>query len=446
MNKASLFLAGLLAAPLASLGGDNFAEATAINFSGATSTTAGTNATATAEDGEPAHAGVTASASFWYALTVNNDSRVEIAVRPGAAGPLSNIVLAVYTGDALANLQPAKRYKRYPLQATSRSLGASGEPFVPYARTCLDAKAGQTYYIAVDGESGSKGTFDMTLSTSRDPLTPRLEVIPARASWSYYQAITGTTASNPATADTDFYTTWHTADAYDGPAFRGPASAPFGYGGINAEPNLGTGLITPASGQRQAVTYFRTSFVAEKGIQGLGFEGSFDDGAVVYVNGVEAARMNVIAGTLTYISTAVGASFTDSGQTLGTEEEIQYATVSGLNILAGETVEIGVSCHNANTTSSDAGFHMRVYATETDPDPVQLSFEETEFPGTYRLFWEAEEDISYNIEFSDTSFDDGSWVVDERGPFTATEDGILSEFVASPGARGFWRIVTVPSN
>lgn len=446
MNKASLFLAGLLASPLTLFGGDNFAEATPINFSGATSTTAGTNATATAEDGEPAHAGVTASASFWYALTVNNDSRVEIAVRPGAAGPLSNIVLAVYTGDALANLQTAKRYKRYSLPATSRSLGTNGEPFVAYARTCLDAKAGKTYYIAIDGEGGSTGTFDMTLSTSRDPLTPRLEVIPTKASWSFYQALTGTTALNPTTADPDFYTTWHTAATYDGPAFRGPNPSPFGYGTINAVPNRGTTLTTPASGQRQAVAYFRTSFVAEKGIQGLGFEGAIDDGAIIYVNGSEVARMNVAAGTPLYNTGAIAANFTSTAGTLGTEEEIQYATASGLNILAGEEVEIGVSLHNAGTASSDAGFHMRVYATETDPDPVQLNFVETEFPGTYRLFWEAEEDVSYNIEFSNSSLDDGSWVVDERGPFTATEDGLLDEFVASPGARGFWRIVTVPTN
>ncbi len=445
MKTPSIFLASLLGSPLALTANDNFAEATPINFlnSQATMTVAGTNATATAEDGEPAHAGVTASASFWYALTVDQKRRVEIAARPGAAGPLSNIVLAVYTGDSLADLQPAKRYKKFSLPATSRSLGINGEPFVAYVRLSLDAKAGTTYYIAVDGESGSKGTFDLTLSTSRDPLTPRLELVPTRASWSYYQALSGTNASNPATADTDFYTTWHTAADYNGPAFLGPSASPFGYGTINAVPNRGTTLTTPASGQRQAVTYFRTTFIPEKGVQGLGFEGALDDGAVIYINGTEVTRMNVTGGTLLYNSTAIAANFTISGGTLGTEEEIQYATVSGLNLLAGEEVEIGVSLHNAGTTSSDSGFHMRVYATETDPDPIILESFPTEFENTYKLVWEGEEDTSYNVEFTENSLEEGSWAVTNTIPITATEDGPVQDFVFSPGARGFWRIVTI---
>lgn len=448
MKFLPVFLKIISALPLTLSADDNFAEATPIDFltAQATETINGTNAAATAEDGEPAHAGVTASASLWYALTVDAKRRVELTARPGATGPLSSIVMAVYTGDSLANLQTVKRYKKIALPATSRSFGTNGEPFVAYARLSFDAKPGTTYFVAIDGENNSKGAFDLTLATSRDLMTPRFEAVPAKANWSYYQALTGTNASDPSTADTDFYTTWHTVATYDGPAFLGPAPAPFSYGTINGEPNRGTGLVTPVTAQRQAVTYFRTTFTPKKGVQGLGFEGAIDDGAAIYINGVEVARLNVNPGTLIFNSTAVGAAFNiPIGGTLGTEEEIQYAIVSGLDLPADQEVEVGVSLHNASGTSSDSGFHMRVYATEADPDPIQLNFQSTSVANSYRLFWLAEDGSSYDIESSTTSLDAASWVRDPRGPFTATEDGILDEFVSSSTPVRFWRIVTIPS-
>ena len=453
MKTLSLLSALTSLIPLTLAAEDDFDSATPVEFTIAqdVAVISGTNVGATAESNEPAHAGITAARSIWYALTVDEARRVEIVGTGGVTGPISNIVMAVYTGTALDDLEVVSRYSNYDLPASSRSRHPGGEPFTQNARLAFDAEPGTTYFIAVDGESNAQGSFDLTLSTSRDILTPEFELIPLEAEWSYYQALDLTVPASPTTfdpslTDTDFYTTWQTVEGYDGPDFLGPSTGPFGYGVINAEPFRSFNLTTPGADQRAAVTYFRTTFTPERGVQELGFEGIIDDGAIIYINGEEVARMNMpTTAAVTSITTATAATFTDDGVSLGDEDFIQYANSTPLNLLAGEEVEIGVSIHNANTTSSDQSFHMRVYATKADPVPAAVTLSETQFANTYRLSWNARKGFSYRVEFSDTSLDPDSWQEEIQGTDTPDEDGILDRFVLSTGDKAFWRVITTPA-
>ncbi|MEN8784201.1 MAG: hypothetical protein ABF379_07550 [Akkermansiaceae bacterium] len=442
MKRSPLFLASFAALALPLIADDDFENATAIEFltSEPTETVIGTNTGASAETFEPAHAGITASRSTWYSFTVDAPRRVELVAAPGAASPLSNLVVAVYTGTSLRDLEEVSRYGRTFKSASTRRRHPGGEPFTRNARLAFSAEPGITYYIAVDGESNAQGSYQLDFSTSRDTFNPEFELIPAESEWSYFQALTGTTASNPAIADADFYATWHTAANYDGPAFLGPRVAPFGYGAIIAEPARAFSLTTPATNNRQSVTYFRTTVTAERGIQGLGFEGIIDDGAIIYINGTEVARMNVNAGTSIYTTTAIAANHNIGGIAYSNEDFIQYATATGLDLPGGEEIEIGVSIHNASPTSSDSSFHMRIYATEADPLPALLTLENSGFADTYILGWEGRQGFSYQLEFTDTEFADEGWSNEGQEVITPEKDGEIRRFVLNEGPKGLWRV------
>ncbi len=415
MNFSRVFLTSFILAPFALTASDNFADATAIDLLDAqlTRVVAGTTDGATAEVGEPDHAGVTASASFWYAFTVESPRRVEILGDPSTDN--GNVVMAVYTGSTLANLEVVERYQDLEISrpASSRSLGETGEPFIDRARLNFDAVPGTTYFIAVDEENNSTGSFSLTFSTSRDPLAPILEVVPAGANWSFYHALDGTSAFDPSIADTDFYDTWHTAADYDGPAFSEPSPTPLSYGGLSGEPSPATTLSpSPASGQRTAVIYNRTTFTPTRGIQALGFEGAFDDGAIIYINGIEVTRLNINNANPVFNTPALSASFAASGGTLLTERFIQYGTVSGLDLRAGVPVEIAISIHNSGVSSSDSGFNMRVYATETDPNILVIDAELLPNPASnaFTLSWQAFANITYVVEEKVGTLNAETWV------------------------------------
>ena len=98
---------------------------------------------ATAEGGEPPHAGSGAAHSVWYSWTAPADGPVAFRT----CGSDFDTVLAVYQGDALGDLTPL---------ATSDDrceLGSS---------VGLQATAGTTYRVAVDGFHGAAGTATLT--------------------------------------------------------------------------------------------------------------------------------------------------------------------------------------------------------------------------------------------------------------------------------------------
>jgi hypothetical protein len=190
------------------------------------------------------------------------------------------------------------------------------------------------------------------------------EVLPSGSSWQYllYAPDNGGgvfTPADPATVDPDFYTTWQLGGAgYNGPAFAsGPA--PLGYDVIDGAPNVTdiwggrNGTPSPASGSRFSA-YFRTTITPTANTTGLRFTGIIDDGAIIYVNGVEVARtsnMPTTADTWNLLATATGS------------ETVAVALdVTGLSLPGGTVATVAVSVHQQATTSSDMGMNFQIVA------------------------------------------------------------------------------------
>lgn len=131
-------------------GPPNDAFANRIPLAGIAATANGTNENATAETGEPVHAGYPARRSVWWTWTAPASGPVTIHT----VGSGIDTLLAVYTGTALGTLTET---------ASDDDSGGSGASLVRF-----EAAAGTAYQIAVDGYAGSTGP--VALSVEQTPV------------------------------------------------------------------------------------------------------------------------------------------------------------------------------------------------------------------------------------------------------------------------------------
>ncbi len=122
---------------------DNFANARSIyNFIGSNLSISDTNVGATAETGEPNHAGVsTPINSVWFSWVAPSNVSMTFDTR----GNNYDTTLAVYTGAAVNSLT----------LITANDDAPSGSQ----SRVTFAATAGTTYYLAVDGFAANTGTL-----------------------------------------------------------------------------------------------------------------------------------------------------------------------------------------------------------------------------------------------------------------------------------------------
>ncbi len=114
---------------------DAFADANIL--SGDQGEVLGSNAGATAEAGEPAHADAAASASVWWKWIAPGDGQVVL----DAGESDFETLLAVYTGSELTSLETV----------------AAGE-----GKASFEASAGTLYHFAVDGGDGAQGRIELS--------------------------------------------------------------------------------------------------------------------------------------------------------------------------------------------------------------------------------------------------------------------------------------------
>jgi hypothetical protein len=162
----------------------------------------------------------------------------------------------------------------------------------------------------------------------------------------------------------DLGTAWRAPLFNDGAWASGPA--PLGFGDGDEATLLNGGPST----NRFVTTYFRRAFaVAEPAaLSHLTVRVLRDDGAIVFLNGIEIFRSNMPGGaynSLTYASTVVGGA--DETTTFYSTSVTAALLVSGLNLLA-------VEVHQANATSSDLSFDLELTA---EPAPPRLTLART---------------------------------------------------------------------
>jgi hypothetical protein len=148
-----------------------------------------------------------------------------------------------------------------------------------------------------------------------------------------------------------------------GTAWSGPGFDDSSWSAGNAELGYGDGdeVTTVASGPGAAhfiTTYFRKTFDVTDvtGVNGLLLRLKRDDGAVVYINGVEATRSNMPTGAVTWTtlaSSAIG----------GTDEQVFNEIQINPSLLHNGTNTIAVEIHQSNATSSDISFDAELLAS-----------------------------------------------------------------------------------
>jgi hypothetical protein len=132
---------------------DDFARRAGVTGLAPTWTTS--NLGATAEPGEPAHAGVPAAASVWWSWTSPATAVAQLTVTQGdyvtSWGPPG---IAIYVGDSLTGLTPI---------AVNR-LGEDRSSILT-----IPVETGVTYHMALDSAPNESGTFRLQLSLSSPP-------------------------------------------------------------------------------------------------------------------------------------------------------------------------------------------------------------------------------------------------------------------------------------
>lgn len=143
---------------------------------------------------------------------------------------------------------------------------------------------------------------------------------------------------------------WYAAEFDDSSWASGPA--PLGYADSNGRPPATTNSFGPDASAKYPTTYFRqaveigdtTSFSSVR----LNIER--DDGAIVYLNGVELARFNMPTGEVTYATFAASNANDDGGTAVGFTVD-RTLLRRGVNVFA-------VEIHNDSANSSDIWFQM----------------------------------------------------------------------------------------
>jgi PKD repeat protein len=168
--------------------------------------------------------------------------------------------------------------------------------------------------------------------------------------WSYWDA-----NSRPAG--------WHTLDFDDSGWRRGLTQ--LGYGDGDEQTTIDFGG-TPSS--RNLTAYFRAEFTPAEVPRLLTLQLLADDGAVVYLNGIQQVRDNMPDGTIGHTTLA---STVRSG---GPENALRPFSINPAQLRVGQRNVLAVEVHQANATSDDLGFDAdlvaRISASSANQLPV----------------------------------------------------------------------------
>ncbi len=183
--------------------------------------------------------------------------------------------------------------------------------------------------------------FDMEVGFELPPLDPASYPLPKGSEWSYLDN------------GTNQQTAWSTT-AFDNTAWT-KGTAPLGYGDpMNTEISYG-----PDSSNKYITSYFSRDIEIDTAelTDMVNFGLRRDDGAVVYVNGVEVIRDNMPTGAIDYLTHSVNTID-------GADEKRYYVYEVPKTAFADGINRISVEMHNRDQSSSDIGFDLYVQNTQ----------------------------------------------------------------------------------
>jgi hypothetical protein len=212
------------------------------------------------------------------------------------------------------------------------------------------------YLSSQRGSDGSTGvTYEITGPFARTGGDTDV-LVPARSVWRFYDG------------GGDLGAAWRAPGFDDGAWASG--GAPLGYG----DPVTTTVGFGPDPANRHVTTWFRRSFDAASGYSSLLVRLRRDDGAVVYLDGVEVARSNMPAGPVT-AATFAASILNEPAESQFVDLPVAVALAPGRHVLA-------VEVHQSAPGSSDLGFDLALQGVGRVVPPTTTAPPTTVLPTT----------------------------------------------------------------
>ncbi|MBM4026706.1 MAG: hypothetical protein FJ280_15080, partial [Planctomycetes bacterium] len=210
------------------------------------------------------------------------------------------------------------------------------------------AHAGRTRSVAINGQPATWSPEDGTWQSGASS-GPAESLVSTGSEWKYLDN------------GSDQGTAWY-SPTFDDSAWRS-GRAELGYG----DGDEATVVTSGPAGNRYITTYFRRSFIATKVAWYLSLRLRLlrDDGAVVYLNGVEVVRSNMPAGPINYLTLA-------STNIVGEDERTFLAFDLSPGVLREGVNVLAVEVHQNSPTSADVSFDLALEATRRGGEEAAL--------------------------------------------------------------------------
>lgn len=318
----------------------------------------------------------------------------------------AEITLAAVVGEAILG-----QLARLDFVAGTQLLGSvTGPPFVwPWDGAPAGEHALGVEAHLVDGSVVA--STKVSISVLDPELTPTLVSLGSR--WKYRD--TGVTPEP----------TWTSVGYEDGAWKEGPARLGYGEDGEFTVVDFG-----PDPSRRYITTWFRHAFNLEGAgrVTNLVCRVQYDDGAAVYLNGSEVARLGLRAGTLSPTQLALFDVRNEAEQAFSRVTIDPSALVEGRNLIA-------VEVHQAVRNSNDLGFDLELTALKAGSvAPPTLSWQRT--TEGLVLYWPAGEG-DWRLETTESLTPPAAWQL-----AGGNAERVGDQFVqAVPDASAFYRLV-----
>src|SRR5215211_6216139 len=190
-------------------------------------------------------------------------------------------------------------------------------------------------------------------------------LVPTGATWKYLDN------------GSDQGTVWRATSFNDSTWASGPAQ--LGYGDGDEATTVGFG---PDANNKFTTTYFRRAFSVTNAaaFNALTLRLMRDDGAVVYLNGVEVWRTNMPTGT-------IGSSTLASVAIAGADESTFVQTTISPSLLVTGTNVLAVELHQSGGTSTDISFDLQLIGSDGSASVTRGPYLQIGTPNSIVVRW-----------------------------------------------------------
>ncbi|HKG98586.1 MAG TPA: metallophosphoesterase family protein, partial [Pyrinomonadaceae bacterium] len=239
-------------------------------------------------------------------------------------------------------------------------------------------------------------------------------LVPTGATWRYLDN------------GSDQGTAWRAASFNDSTWGSGPAQ--LGYGDGDEATTLGFG---PDANNKFITSYFRRSFSVTNAalFNALTLRLMRDDGAVVYLNGVEVWRTNMPAGTVGFLTPA-------SVAIAGADESTFVQTTISPALLVTGTNVLAVELHQSGGASTDISFDLQLIGSDSSASVTRGPYLQIGTPNSTVVRWRTNIATDSRISYGTTQ---GSLTTNADNATQTTEhEMVLSNL--SPATKYFYSV------